>query len=69
MRRSDMFGEFSITRFMAGVWQTIVWFCLLISIYFLMYPTRQDNSVLITLGFALVFQVMALTFYIIHRQK
>jgi D-glycero-D-manno-heptose 1,7-bisphosphate phosphatase len=69
MRRDDMFGEFSITRFLAGVWQTIVWFCLLISIWFLMYPTKQDNSVLITLGFALLFQVMALTFYIMHGRK
>jgi D-glycero-D-manno-heptose 1,7-bisphosphate phosphatase len=69
MRRSEMFGEFSITRFLAGVWQTIVWFCLLIIVYFLMYPTKQDNSVLITLGFALLFQVMALTFYIMHGRK
>ncbi len=69
MRRSDMFGEFSTTRFLAGVWQTVVWFCLLISMWFLMYPTKQDNSVLIALGFALLFQVMALTFYIMHGRK
>jgi D,D-heptose 1,7-bisphosphate phosphatase len=69
MRRNDMFGEFSITRFAAGVWQTIAWFCLLMSIGVLMYSAKQVNLVLITLGFALVFQVMALTFYIIHRQK
>ncbi len=69
MRRNEMFGEFSITRFVAGVCQTIVWFCLLISIWFLMHPTRQDNSVLITLGFALIFQVMALTFYIMRGRK
>jgi D,D-heptose 1,7-bisphosphate phosphatase len=69
IRRNDMFDEFSITRFMAGVWQIIVWFCLLISIWFLMSPARQDYSVLITLGFALIFQVMALTFYIMHRRK
>ncbi|MFA5251200.1 MAG: HAD family hydrolase [Phycisphaerae bacterium] len=69
LRRSDMFGEFSMTRFLAGVWQTIVWFCLLVSIYFLMYPTKQDNAVLITLGFALLFQVMTLTFYIMHGRK
>ncbi|MBN1392736.1 MAG: HAD family hydrolase [Sedimentisphaerales bacterium] len=69
IRRNEMFNEFSITRFLAGVWQTVVWFCLLISIYFLMRPARQDNSVLITLGFALLFQVMALTFYIMHGRK
>jgi D,D-heptose 1,7-bisphosphate phosphatase len=69
IRRSDMFNEFSVTRFMAGVWQTIAWFCLLVSIAVLMYSPKQVNLVFITLGFALVFQVMALTFYTIHRQK
>jgi D-glycero-D-manno-heptose 1,7-bisphosphate phosphatase len=68
-RRNEMFNEFSVTRFLAGVWQTIVWFCLFVSIYFLMSPARQGNSVLITLGFALLFQVMALTFYIMHGRK
>ncbi len=69
MQRQEMFSEFSIMRLMAGIVQVIVLFCLLISIWFLMNPTRQQNSVLITLGFALVFQVMALTFYIMQKQK
>jgi D,D-heptose 1,7-bisphosphate phosphatase len=69
MRRSEMFGEFSTTRFLAGVWQMIVWFCLLISVWLLMYPTKQDNLALIMLGFALLFQMMALTFYIMHWRK
>jgi len=69
MRRNDMFGEFSITRLMAGIVQIIVLLCLLISIWFLMSPTRQDNTVLITLAFAMVLQVMALTFYIMHGRK
>jgi Na+-transporting methylmalonyl-CoA/oxaloacetate decarboxylase gamma subunit len=34
-----------------------------------MSPTMQDNAVLITLGFAVVFQVMALTLYIMHGRK
>jgi len=69
MQRQEIFSEFSIMRMMAGIVQVIVLFCLLISIYFLMNPVRQQNSVLITLGFALVFQVMALTFYIMQKQK
>ena len=69
MQRADMFGEFSIMRLMAGVIQVIVLFCLLISIWFLMGPARQDNSVLIALGFAMVFQLMSLTFYIMQRRK
>jgi len=69
MQRQEMFSEFSIMRLMAGIVQVIVLFCLLISVWFLMNPTRQQNSVLITLGFALVFQVMALTFYMMQKQK
>jgi hypothetical protein len=69
MRRDNMFGEFSITKLMAGIVQIIVLLCLLISIWFLMSPTRQDNAVLITLAFAMVLQVMALTFYIMHGRK
>ncbi|MFH1884328.1 MAG: HAD-IIIA family hydrolase [Planctomycetota bacterium] len=69
MQRTDMFGEFSIMRLMAGIIQILVLFCLLISIWFLMSPNRQDNSVFIALGFAMVLQVMSLTFYIMHGRK
>ena len=69
MQRTDMFSEFSIMRLMAGVVQIIVLFCLLISIWFLMSPSEADNSVLITLGFAMVLQLMSLTFYIMQRRK
>ena len=69
MHRDDIFGEFSIMRLMAGIVQIIVLFCLLISIWFLLSPTRQDNSVLITLGFAILLQLMSLTFYIMHGRK
>lgn len=66
MQRQGMFRDFSIFRLMAGIVQIIVPFCLLICVWFLMSPTRQDNSVLISLGFAVVFQLMALTFYIMQ---
>jgi len=69
MQRTDMFGEFSIMRLMAGIIQIIVLFCLLISIWFLISPNRQDSSVFITLGFAMVLQLMSLTFYIMHGRK
>ena len=69
MQRTDMFGEFSIMRLMAGIIQIIVLFCLLISIWFLINPKRQDNSVFISLGFAMVLQLMSLTFYIMHGRK
>ena len=69
MQRADMFSEFSIMRLMAGVVQILVLFCLLITIWFLMSPNRQDSSVFIALGFAIVLQIMALTFYIMQGKK
>ena len=69
MQRANMFDDFSIIRLMAGVVQIIVLFCLLMTIWLLMRPARQDNSVLISLGFAMVLQMMALTFYIIQDRK
>jgi len=69
MQRDHIFGEFSIMRLIAGIVQIIVLFCLLISIWFLMSPTKQVDSVLITLGFAILLQLMSLTFYIMHGRK
>ncbi len=69
IQRADMFGEFSIMRLIAGVVQIIVLCCLLISVWFLMAPNRQDNSVLIALAFAMVLQMMSLTFYIMQGRK
>jgi len=68
-QRAEMFGEFSVTRLIAGIVQVVVLFCLLISIWLLMSPNKQADSILISLVFALVFQVMALTFFVMQRQK
>jgi hypothetical protein len=69
MRRTNLYGEFFINRFVAGVIQGIVFLCLLASIYFLMSPAGQLNSVLIALGFAILLQLMALTFYLMQGPK
>ena len=69
MQRENMFGEFSIMRFVAGVLQIIVPFCLLITVWLLMRPDRQDNLILISLGFAMVLQMMSLTFYVMKGRK
>jgi len=69
MQRTDMFTEFSVMRLIAGIVQIIVLFCLLVTIWLLMSPARQDSAVLIALGFALLFQMMALTFYIMQGRK
>jgi len=69
MQRADMFGEFSIMKLMAGILQIVVLCCLLVTIWFLLSPDRHDNAVFVSLGFAMVLQVMALTFYIMHSRK
>jgi len=69
MQRDEMFGEFSVMRLIAGVMQIVVLFCLLATVWFLMSPVRQDSSVFMALGFAVVFQLMALTFYIMQGRK
>ncbi len=69
MQRAEMFSEFSFTRLIAGTLQIIVPFCLLVTLYLLMRPAREDNLILISLGFAMVLQMMALTFYIMQGRK
>ena len=69
IHRGELFGEFSIMRLLAGAVQIFVPFCLLISIWFLMSPTDEHNSVFIAIGFAVVLQLMALTFYIMQGRK
>jgi hypothetical protein len=68
MQRADMFAEFSFMRLIAGTLQIIVPFCLLIAIVLLMRQTSQD-TILITLGFAMVLQMMSLTLYIMEGRK
>jgi D-glycero-D-manno-heptose 1,7-bisphosphate phosphatase len=69
MQRTEMFSEFSIMRLLAGILQIIALFCLLITVWFLMSPENQNNSIFIALGFAIVFQLMSLTLYIMHGRK
>jgi len=69
MQRSNMFEKFSMCRYIAGVLQGAVVLCMLITISLLMSPNRQDNSVLIALGFAAVLQLMSLTFFMMQGPK
>jgi D-glycero-D-manno-heptose 1,7-bisphosphate phosphatase len=68
-QREEMFSEFSLGKLLAGCLQIVVVFCLLISLWFLMSTSRNVNAITISLGFAIVFQLMALTFYIIQNRK
>ena len=69
MQRAEMFGEFSVMRLLAGIMQILVLFCLLVTVWFLMSPERRDSSVFIALGFAIVLQLMTLTFYTMQGKK
>ncbi len=69
MQRTEMFGEFSVMRLLAGIVQIIVLFCLLMAIWFLTSPGGPSNAVLTALGFAAVLQLMSLTFYIMQGRK
>jgi D-glycero-D-manno-heptose 1,7-bisphosphate phosphatase len=69
MQRSNLFGEFSITRLIAGIAQGLVFLCLLVSVWFLTSPTKQFNNVLISIAFAILLQLMALTFYVMRGPK
>ncbi len=69
MQRADMFGEFSIMRLLAGAAQVAALFCLVLSVWLLLAPSRQDTVVLIALAFAVLLQVMSLTFYTMQGRK
>ncbi len=69
MQRENMFSEFSIMRLIAGIIQILVLFCILVTIWFLMNSESKSESVFTSLGFAIVLQLMALTFYIMHGRK
>ena len=69
LRKTETEREFSITRLLAGVLQMTVLFCLLISAYLVMQPSRQTDLIMIILGFALVLQMMSLSLYIMQGRK
>jgi D,D-heptose 1,7-bisphosphate phosphatase len=67
--RTDMFEEFRVMRFLAGIVQFLALACLFVTIWFLMGPKRTDASVLTALAFAAVLQLMSLTFYVMQEKK
>lgn len=69
MQKTDMYGEFSFLRMLAGIIQVFVPFCLLIALWLLMSSDGQDDRVLVALGFASVLQLMAVTFYIMQGRR
>jgi hypothetical protein len=54
---------------LAGVAQVVVLFCLLLSVWFLMDPTREEASVHTILGYAVVLQLMVIAFYLMRDRR
>lgn len=69
MEKTEMFGEFSIMRLLAGIVQIFVVFCLLMALWYLMRPEPSITPMFTALGFGVVLQAMALTFYIMQGRR
>jgi D-glycero-D-manno-heptose 1,7-bisphosphate phosphatase len=69
MQRADMFSEFSIMRLLAAILQVIVVFLVLLAGLFLINPALESQNYITCLAFAVVLQMMSLTFYIIQGRK
>ena len=57
-QREEMFTDFSLGKLLAGCLQMIVILCLLVGLWFMMGTSRNNNAIFISLGFAIVFQLM-----------
>ena len=69
MQKAQVFSEFSLMRLLAGILQVFVPFCLLVALWLLTSSEQAGMNVLIALGFGVVLQLMALTFYIMNWRR
>ncbi len=69
LNRDEMFHEFSAMRFLAGILQVLVIFCLVVTVWFLMNPSKTGQELYVALGFGIVLQLMSLTFYLMQGRK
>ncbi len=69
MDRMNMYDEFSLMKVLAGVIQVVIVFLLLLSIWFLMDPTRPAATVHTVLGYAGVLQLMVIAFHLMRDRK
>jgi len=68
-RRSEMFDEFSLVKVAAGAFQVLAVFCVLLSLGFLLNKDRDVSSVHTAIGYAIILQLMAIAFYVMHDRK
>ena len=69
LHRDKTFQEFSAMKLVSIALQVLVPFCLLAAIWQKMSPEQDIETVFVSLGFAVVFQLMALTLYIMNDRK
>lgn len=69
-RRESLFDEFSFWKFLSGVLQVVVVFCLLLSLYFLLgqTPPKMD-AVHLSVQYAMVVQLMVVAFFLMRDRK
>ncbi|AQT68950.1 D,D-heptose 1,7-bisphosphate phosphatase [Anaerohalosphaera lusitana] len=67
--RSDLYDEFSILKVVAGIAQGLVLFCLLVSLWFLMDSTKSGQAVQTAVLYGMVFQLMAISFFMMSGRK
>lgn len=69
MHRDKTFSDFSAMKLVAIILQVLVVFCLMAAIWQKMSPAPDIGAVFTALGFAIVFQLMALTLYMVNDRK
>lgn len=65
-KHADVYEDFSLLKVFAGIVQIAVIACLMISVWFVLDQTREVSSVHTMIGYAIVFQLMAIAFYIMN---
>jgi len=69
-RRESLFDEFSFWKFLSGVLQVVVLFCLLMSLYFLLGQTPPKmEAVHLSVQYAIVVQLMVVAFFLMRDRK
>jgi hypothetical protein len=68
-RRETLFDDFSFIKVLSGLLQILVVFCLLVSIWFFMDQTRPQSDVFMAIQYAIVLQLMVVSFYLMRDRK
>jgi D-glycero-D-manno-heptose 1,7-bisphosphate phosphatase len=69
IHQQGLFEEFSAMKLIAGVLQMIVLFCTLMAGWLWLSSTEPGEGVFVALGFGILFQLMALTLYVMQGRN